>query len=970
MNSDGAKSHRRYITIMFSDVADSTAIAARMEPETYSELLQQMRAIFEQIIPRHGGQIVRIDGDGVMSIFGYPHSYEDASRRAAEAAIDLHAASRLMEQAFASPDRPFRFHTGIHSGVVLFSKGDLVRGRFELLGDATNVAARLCDNAKIDEILASETSLGADQRHFITSPARSISIAGRDSPISVVHVLDRDLMAGPFEIQRKQGIANLIGRNAELEMLNGALKKCSEHKYPVVFLHGSAGIGKSRLANEFLDKAQSAGFEVYRGYCDSNLGAGLLQPFRQIMDEISDHGESKNELPVATLLSKMVYLLNRRPLCKPPIFFIDDWHWADDASRQFLTKLMTDLSVPALFLLAAREIDDGFTEEIIALKPLGNKDAESAIELLLASPEPFLVERIREKAGGSPLYIEELCHATQNGAIPEVGKENTAWLDMLVQARLLQLPDELISILKLASVIGHVIPAWLFEAASGIGVDDAIVDRLATEDFLYPGKVAGTLRFKHGITCDSIYNVIGLSQRKALHKKLAGILELKADADGEGELLELLAYHYDGCDDTERALHFSMKAGEKALEASALDRAQAQFGNGLRFIAALVPTPEREKLLSQLIHKFGLACVVDPSPEQLSVLDHAAKFSQSQGNIDGLMRARYWLGAISYGMGDAMRSIVEIEAAADLGAEASSVGFFHQLNASLAQSYFAASRYDKAIDLFDKVIPAMMDLNSARSQSGLAYAIGSSALLAGDQGKFYEATRDIKLAENMLKGRRPAMWGSILNKRSAICLWQGKFDDGIRFANEGIYHGMHTRSRYYTMMSRALAGYAKWKIDGNSDSVETLERATNWFLTKASKHRTSLCHGWMAEIMSYIGDVSKTRRYASHAFQRARKGDRLGEAMAARALARIATISSSQRSAQYYLNIAYRSAALRGSARERAETQLCDAQMAAQAGRILEARQLAEAAHLSFQDMEMQYQASQAAALQVQLSSR
>src|SRR3546814_2060992 len=100
-----------------------------------------------------------LDGDGIVCIFGFPVPVEDGGRRAAEAALDLHQAAAELDATVAGTGCRVRLHSGIHSGVVLVSPGDLVRGRYEILGDATNIAAHLCDLAAPDEIVASEAAL-------------------------------------------------------------------------------------------------------------------------------------------------------------------------------------------------------------------------------------------------------------------------------------------------------------------------------------------------------------------------------------------------------------------------------------------------------------------------------------------------------------------------------------------------------------------------------------------------------------------------------------------------------------------------------------------------------------------------------------------------------------------------------------------------------------------------------------------
>src|SRR3546814_75420 len=131
---------RHYLTLLFSDLSDSTGLAAAMEPEIFSALLERLRERTAEIVARHGGEIIRIDGDGVICIYGFPLPIEDGGRRAVETALDLHRAAAELDATVAGTGCRVRLHSGIHSGVVLVSAGDLVRGRYEILGDATNIA--------------------------------------------------------------------------------------------------------------------------------------------------------------------------------------------------------------------------------------------------------------------------------------------------------------------------------------------------------------------------------------------------------------------------------------------------------------------------------------------------------------------------------------------------------------------------------------------------------------------------------------------------------------------------------------------------------------------------------------------------------------------------------------------------------------------------------------------------------------
>jgi class 3 adenylate cyclase/tetratricopeptide (TPR) repeat protein len=973
MQATADTTQRRHLAIMFSDLSGSTRIAAKMEPETYADLLQQLRALYEQIIPRHGGEIVRIDGDGVLCIFGYPHSYEDAGRRATEAAIDLHNGASTLDQSFAPPDTQIRLHSGIHSGVVLLRQGDLVRGRFEILGDATNVAARLCDHAGADAIVVSETSLGADLPFFITGSRELLSVRGHAQPVPVYTVVGREPLENRFAARVLRGVAPFTGRAAELGQLEQKLEKCRGGESRIVAIVGPAGIGKTRLTSEFLERAARDGVSVHRSYCEAYLGAQPLQAFAQLMRSLlaeRGEGEPVDEAllhlgapqgrtnDAATLAPALTALLQDMATRGPIILSIDDWQWADDASRLLFDAVVAKACPGVMFLLSARELDQDITERegvtLIPVPPLADAEADAAIEGLLVTQEPFMVERIRDHAGGSPLFIEEMCHALLRGEDALVQGDRSAWLDMLIQSRFARLPARQAELVKTASVIGHMIPLWLFEAVTGVTGGDAILRELADEDFLYESETEGTFRFKHIITRDAIYRTVGLRERQALHTQVAATLELRGKGDGEEPYLEALAYHHGAAKNPEAATYYAARAGDKAMSAAALDRAQAQYRAAMTQLLSLEATLVRRSQFNQLVQKFGFASIVDPSPEQLPFLQFTLEKAKEDNNDEGVALSRYWLGAILYGLGEARPSIAPLEEAIVYAQGAGRSRLTLQLNANLGQSHLAAGHYRVAEELLNYSIEGMIADQSSERDTGLAYALGSRGMLYADRGEFDLAQQDFATIDVLLGDAKPAVFGSLLTKRSGVAIWRGDFDQALNFALAAEQQGMRTRSRFNTMMSHALKGYSSWNLDPQDIVVKELRHSAAWFLAGSGQHRTSLCYGWLTEIMSQVGDASEARHYANHSFRRAREGDRLGEAMAARAMARLAAKGHGRRRSTHYLAIAYRSAKARESRHELAKTRLCEAELALAEGFRDRASPLLDLARSAFAEMHMQ----------------
>ncbi len=944
------RQERRLATLLFSDLTNSTALAAGLEPEQFVEVIEQIRAIAHRVIPAHGGDILRVDGDGMLCLFGYPDVHEDAGRRATEAALDMHAAMAAIAAVFGTSDLPLMLHSGIHAGMVLIREGDLVRGKYEVLGDATNVAARVCDAAAPGEILVSAETLGAERHFFTVAEARAIHPRGHQTPLECLAVTGRSGIARRFEARTRAGLTPFQGRDAEWEAFTRWL--AARRTRPAVLgLHGPAGIGKSRFLSRIAAHAAAAGWSVAPGYCEAYLSARPLQAFVQAAASLPGEplaADTPEAVRAALLAGQQVLLV------------IDDWQWADDASRDFLADLLRDADPARLAcVLASRESGFDFPasgeSEVLALTPLGRDATLAAIEALLASPDPFVVDRIERASGGSPLLIEELCHAFATGTAAPDRDPRGAWFDQAVQSRFDRLERADRDLLKLAAVIGHIVPGWLIGSLHGAPLDPAQLERLQDVDFLFPGDTPGTYRFKHGLTRDALYAGLGRDERRLLHAEVLAVIEAASKARGREALLDALAYHAVAAGRGATGLAYAIEAGDAALTAGALDRAQGHYLAALDLLGRL-PAPEAQREAGwALLNKFGLACIVDPAPDQLAVLERLREALAVHGEARDMQRAEYWLGLIAYGVGLGKRSVRHLEAALARAEASGREGDILLIRTKLAHSLFASGQVAAAAAQFEADLPRLAAASTRNEREVAAYAHAGFAFLNAQSGHHARAAALFAEADRILADPASAMNASILLYRSAALITQGSWAAATDAAGAVIAVSHRSRARMQNRTARAQTAYARWRLTGEAQDAAALEAVAREFLTGSnSLQHVSMVFGWVAEAMVAVGDIPRARLYMGQVIARARiAGDRLGEAMGWRAMARAALAAGDERRAARYVGSARRAAILRVSASEAAHNDMLAAELLAAQGRADEAARLRETATAAFAQMDM-----------------
>jgi len=941
---------RKHMTIVFSDMCGSTHISSQLEPEAYSAILDELRDLFSGIIEKYGGTLVRIDGDGFLFAFGHPVVFEDATSRAILTALEIHKAVDDFNARKNGLNFSVKFHTGIHAGTVLVRDGDKARGAYEILGRPTNVAARILDAAAPDEILISDAALGGDRRSYPVSDLVSVKLKNQNEPVLARRVLARghDVEAAVDGVESaRYSMTPFVGRDQELNLLWGAITSST----PVIFIQAEAGMGKSRLLHVLQGQSAQLGYTFSLVACSPEPGASALYPIlllllatkeavrkskgsrdvnvgKQLANEIDAllalDTISTNEAELDRIAELVARAINALHSEKEHLIIIDDWQFADSASAAIIELIaQSQQTTNAKFIIATRQIDDLFANrlhaEVITLPPLANSNIAQAAQHLTPEINHFVLKQVQSLSGGNPLFLEELCYAVKRDGGKLVTSDQNVWLRSLISDRYSKLTPELARVLRVAAVIGNTLPAWVLKGVLRSEYSKAYLTRLQEEDFLFSEKNPGQLRFKHGLTRDAIYDVIGLRERREIHGQIAIVLSQLPNPSEDIAQNAQLAYHYGNSGQYERAIEHSVKAGETALRRSSLDKAQQHFKFALENIERSGIYDFRARTI---IHKYGLACIVDPSREQLKVLDQAISWSTRFQDDEGLAWGNYWLASLNYGLGEPKRATHFLDEAAQLAPGLQDGRLDTQIEASRGQFLAATGDYSSAYQHINSAVATKLKNRSGdRASSALAYAVSCRAFALADQGRFEEAETSFKEALIYLNETRHQTAMSIIGHRSAAALWRREYAQTVEYSSKVLEMAKQMRSRYHYAMSKALLAAAAFYQTGDAAPLKQIETASNWMISDGSQQYISLNYGYLVDGYAQLEDWLNVRRFAARALQRARNGDRLGESTAYRGLALAAAHGHMKLRYDDYILKALEAAKLRDSQREVEETE-------------------------------------------------
>jgi class 3 adenylate cyclase/DNA-binding CsgD family transcriptional regulator/Tfp pilus assembly protein PilF len=623
-SSDVDERERRLVTVLFCDLVGFTPLSEQLDPEDIRDIQRLYFGRMSQEIRQFGGTVEKYAGDAVLALFGVPAAHEDDAERAIRCGLGMQAALKpIATEVRRQWDVELAMRVGMDTGEVvsgLWEAGG--RKDYAVSGDVVNTAARLQAAAEAGEVLVGEETMWLARRAIRFGERREVALKGKAGLVSVYAALE--VRERPIGWGERGHRIPLVGRDEELALLSGIWENVVREARPhFVTVLGEPGIGKSRLVASFegnlvnqarilhgrcLPYGEVRGYwalaEVVKEVAGITVADNLEMASRKlgemivgVMDQTEAAGDPgaitqhlarlcgldvDGERPAMLAdqrslhmsMSRFIEALARsQPLC----LLFEDLHWADEALLDLIEFIAARVErVPLLLLTQARP-------ELLEKRPAWGGSLRNFTSLTL---EPFdelhgrdlalllcqehglptdVAEQVVRGAAGNPLFAEELVAtiAERGGTTGIPGA-----IKALIAARLDTLPPQERRAMQLAAVIGKVFWEGGLHALGATGDVTEHLEALKQKELLrtHPrSQMRGDREyaFKHDLIRDVAYQTLARADRRLLHRRLAGWIELISGERVE-EYLDLLAHHAFEAGAWEKALEYGQRAGEKA----------------------------------------------------------------------------------------------------------------------------------------------------------------------------------------------------------------------------------------------------------------------------------------------------------------------------------------------------------------------------------------------------------------------
>ena len=654
-----AEGERRLLTALACTISGFGALLESLEPDAVDRRLATLRARLQRTVEDFGGVQNDFSEDRAIALFGVPVAHEDDTLRAVRAALEIRKGGRTGDAV--------EIRSALVSSQVAIRATDDPERPYRVGGSLARDAVRLAARGEPGDILIAGELARAVLPFVETEPRKGIEFEVASGTYVPVAVLGETEVDSRLDASLPGTLTRFVGRSGELAALVHSLETTNTGGGRLVSIVGEAGVGKSRLLHEFRSQLANDGVRYIQGRCQVHGSLTPFVPFIECVKAIlglsrvpqTQLGEQivartiglsselepyaplilhllaveNEQYPVPDYLSSedlraalaealvSVFTLGSRG--QPLVLLLEDWHWADSGSDDVLGLLTEMISTYPLLVVVTSRPATGESrvppsgQVHLDLGPLEPESAVAVMQAIIGARLPVdLAERLTERTGGNPFFIEELCRTlVEEGTIGvEQGEAFvTGSLDRLtipdtVQAvlktRLDRLDPEAREVLRSASVIGRgfglSLLARVVPSASRL---PTALEALRSSGLIQrTGLVPeATYRFKHALTLDVTYDSLLERQRRERNLLVGRALEA-LHADDLDAHAARLARHFGAAEAWDRAVEYGRIAAHRAAAVWRLDEAVSTLARTRAWVSHLeAPEEVRTQLLVELL---------------------------------------------------------------------------------------------------------------------------------------------------------------------------------------------------------------------------------------------------------------------------------------------------------------------------------------------------------------------------------
>ncbi len=926
---------RKHVTMLFADIKGSTALIENLDPEEAAGHLGPALSAMMDAVHRYEGTVNRVQGDGIMALFGAPLAHEDHAVRACLAAIAI-------RDAF---EGGLDVRVGLHCGEVLVRavRNDLSMD-YDVVGSSAHLASRMEQSAASGTIRITESVRSLAEGFIETQPLGAVSVKGLRQKVEVHELVGRTRLRMRWEARASHALTTFVGRRRELESLLAAAESVGSGQGQLVALVGDAGIGKSRLLHEFTHLPQFDDWTLYQtgalphgmntaylplgillraifnvserddqAEIDTKMRAGLagfvadadpLLPVMQVLMDLPVSDPNWAALNPQQRASRIIdgtrNLLLQAAETRPMVLVFEDLHWIDPGSQRVLDALVDGMAAHRLLLVVTHRPEyqhDWMGKSFYTrtrVDPLAATSAHEMLDTLIGvGPELESLKRLLiERTEGRPLFIEETVRSLkeagvlseQNGVVRLESDPATIDIPASVQdvlaARIDRLAPELKNLLQVAAVIGRRIPVRLLQTIEALS-DEALhgqLSALQSSEFLHEvatGEDAAYL-FKHALTEEVAYASLTQHTRRQLHGRLVDAIET-AYAGRLEEHVEELARHALRAKKWDKAFTYNREAGKKAHGSSAYPAAIERFENAL---TALDHLPDDEAhLIDKMDIRLEMRTALWPlgrHDELEKRVGEAGEIAERAGDIARLAWVHNYLTAHYWQAGEHARAIEHGEKAIALAERAGDFSVLFTSIEHLGLAFNARGEFERQIEIHRRAVKALTGppAYQLHGMAGYPAAITRGFLAWGlaELGEFDEALAWAREGVEIASEVNSAMSTVWVTDYLALThVRRGEFDQAIALAEPNFELCERAEVLLLRTITSGILGLAFSGAGRHSDAIPLLELAVKPEILQHHPEGSGYPFVWLADAYLRAARLSEAREAAARAVDIARQ---------------------------------------------------------------------------------------------------